>query len=74
MEVILLIVGFIAGVIVTSFAYAKRTIGNLRIDNSFPDEPPYTFMELSRDKDINYISKQKFVVLNVRVEDFLSQK
>lgn len=74
MEAVLLIVGFIAGVIVTVLSYSRHTIGNLRIDHSIPEEPPYTFMELSRDKNIDYISRQKFVVLNVKVENFITHK
>ena len=43
--VIALIIGFLLGVAV----FYRRPVGNLRIDQSDPADPPYLFLELSSD-------------------------
>ena len=72
MELILYALGAITGIIIMVFVNRKRTVGDLRVDRSEPDEPPMLFLELRR--GISDISASTYVVLRVKNEDFLSQK
>ncbi len=47
----------------------KNTIGNLRVDHSDLKDDPYLFLEL--ETDIKSISRKKYVLMKVRVEDFI---
>lgn len=66
---------FLLGVLFGSIAMALRIYsdvsGNLRIDQSDPDDRPYMFLELHRSYD-KLISK-KHVLLKVRKENYISQ-
>lgn len=60
---------------ITSFVLSKKTnnvIGNLRIDNSDPNEPPYLFLELEKTPD--RLKDGDKVVLIVKVKNYISQK
>lgn len=63
--IITLIIGFLLGAAV----FHRRPVGNLRIDRSDPDDPPYLFLELS--SDVGRFLHKKYVVLRVRAENFL---
>jgi hypothetical protein len=71
MGIILFLLGAIFGSVVMALRIYADVSGNLRIDQSDPDDKPYMFLELHRSYD-KLISK-KFVLLKVRKEDFISQ-
>lgn len=50
----------------------KNTIGNLRVDHSDLKDDPYLFLEL--ETDIKSIYRKKYVLMKVRVEDFIPHK
>lgn len=64
-----LILGFIFGVYAV---YHRLKVGNLRVDQSDPFDEPYLFLELS--KPVNYVMGRKVVVMDVKVEDYISRK
>lgn len=69
------IFGFVIGIIIVRIIRNKHTIGNLRIDNSDKYDGPYMFMEIKdRSKGVFWISHQKYIVLDVRVEDYISRE
>lgn len=76
MEVILVLIGLCAGLIigwrVSKKVTAEKPIGTLRIDNSDPEDGPYLFLELTPTADINYIKTKKHVTMQVRVKNYIS--
>lgn len=64
-----LVVGFIFGVCAV---YRRLKVGALRVDQSDPFDEPYLFLELS--KSVNYVMGRKVVVMDVKVEDYISRK
>lgn len=64
--------GAIFGAILALTTSYSRSVGNLRVDHSDPEEPPYLFLELV--KDVGDISRKKYVLLRVNVKDFISRK
>lgn len=54
-------------------AIEQGSVGDLRIDRSIPDEPPRPCLEIYKGNTIESISKQKFVILKVLNEDYLSR-
>ena len=64
--------GAVFGAILALTTSYSRSVGNLRIDRSDPEEPPYLFLELI--KDVGDISRKKYVLLRVNVKDFISRK
>ena len=70
--VIAIIVGAIIGVLITLLIFSTISAGNLRVDQSIPEDDPYLFLELT--KSVSTVLKKKFVVLKVRAEDFIPQK
>lgn len=66
--------GFAIGLVVSRFKYTSKPIGNLRIDNSDPDDGPYLFLELSSDSTPSVLKLKKYVTLKVRVEDYISHE
>lgn len=78
--IVLLLVGLIIGVPIGVFigvermrkAVEKRSVGNLRIDRSEPDEPPRPFLEVTRGVTIESIAAEKFVILKVLDESYIS--
>ena len=72
---ILTTIGFVIGVVVGLAIEKTRhvePIGDLRIDESDPEDGPYLFLELNARPD--NIKTHKQVTLNVKVENFISQK
>ena len=53
--VIAVIVGAIAGVIITLLIFSTISAGNLRVDQSISEDDPYLFLELT--KSIRRISE-----------------
>lgn len=73
MEVVLVaILGFGIGFSCACFGVLSLKIGTLRIDRSDPTEAPYMFLEIS--KDVGDISGRKYVLLDVKNENYVSQK
>lgn len=72
MEILLILVGVLLGVAISVIVFRTYFVGNLRIDNSDPEDGPYMFLEL--EKGISDISSKKHVVLKVRREDFIPHK
>ena len=72
MVVLMTFLGFAIGFISASLAVLKLKVGTLRIDRSDPTENPYMFLEIS--KDVSDISSRKYVLLNVKNENFISQE
>lgn len=77
MNILLLIVGFTTGVIVAYIVLKPRIvqepIGYLRIDNSDPEDGPLLFLQIPPEHDTYYLKHQKYVTLEVKVENFVSQ-
>ena len=71
MEVLLVLLGFIGGMVFFLICLAARSIGTLRIDQSDPTEPPYLFLDL--DKPVESIAKEKYVLFRVSKKNFISQ-
>ena len=72
MEVITAIIGFAVGFVCACISVLRLKVGTLRIDRSDPTEPPYMFLEIA--KDVGDISSRKFVLLDVRNENYISQE
>ncbi len=72
MEFIFFFVGVSLGISIAYIIFRSHFIGDLRIDNSDPEDGPYIFLELS--KRIVDISSKKYVVLKVKLENFIPQK
>ena len=70
--IIAIIVGAVIGIIVTLLIFSTVSAGNLRVDQSIPEDDPYLFLELT--KSVSTVLMKKFVVLRVRVEDFIPHK
>ena len=69
--VIILAIGIVVGSIITRIIIRPLDIGTLRIDTSDPDGP-FMFLELS--KDVDTVASEKYVVLKVNLENYISQK
>lgn len=54
-------------------AVDERSVGDLRIDRSEPDEPPKPYLEIYKGNSIDSISQKKFVILKVINESYLSR-
>ena len=72
MEFIAAILGFALGFVIACIWVLGLKIGFLRIDRSDPTEAPYMFLEIS--KDVGDISGRKWVLLEVKNENFISQE
>lgn len=73
MEIVIsIIVGIIIGGVATCLILGAFGVGNLRVDQSIPEDGPYLFLELT--ESVSTILKKKFVVLKVRAEDFIPHK
>lgn len=68
----LLVGGFVGGLFVR-FMYDRLRIGTLQIDHSDPSEPPMLLLLLSK-KDAHKVQTMKYVVLEIKNEDLISQK
>ena len=71
LEVLLVLLGFVLGMIFFLICLAVKSVGTLRVDQSGPTEPPYLFLEL--DKPVENIIKEKYVLFRVSKKNFISQ-
>ena len=71
-ELILVLAGLLLGLLISGVFVYKSAVGTLRIDQSDPEDGPYPFLEGT--KPLHYIMGRKFVILKVKVENYLSQK
>ena len=71
MGLVLFLLGVLFGGVIFTFRTRSDVSGNLRIDQSDPDDQPYMFLELHR--SYNELISKKYVLLRVRREDFISQ-
>lgn len=69
-----LIVGFVAGWLFGVYLYYSQPVGNLRIDNSDPDEGPQLFLELYADASPKALKNKKKVALRIKAENYISHK
>ena len=75
MEALLIIMfamGLFVGISTTILGIRLRSIGHLRVDQSDPDDGPYLFLELTSTTEA--LKKRKYVTLDVKVENYISQK
>ena len=70
MEVLLVLLGFIFGMVVT-LVLLCMSAGTLRIDHSDPTEAPYLFLEL--DKPVESIMNKKCILFRVNKKDYISR-
>ena len=71
MGVLLVLLGFIGGMVFFLIYLAARSIGTLRVDQSDPTEQPYLFLEL--DKPVESVINKKYVLFRVIKKNFISQ-
>ena len=71
MEVLLVLLGFVGGIVFFLIYLAARSIGTLRVDQSDPTEQPYLFLEL--DKPVESVINKKYVLFRVIKKNFISQ-
>lgn len=64
------VLGVMLGVLISRM-FKKDSVGSLRVDRSDPDGP-YIFLELNI--PFEKLSKEKTVLLNVKLEDYIPQK
>lgn len=70
----MLIVGVAIGFIVACVGILRLKVGVLQIDRSDPSDPPYPFLRIDRDNSIEELSRRKYVLLEVKNENFISQE
>lgn len=69
--VIVFTLGILVGIILTGIVFRFFLVGTLKVDHSDPDGP-FLFLELS--KRIESVVSKKYVVLRVKVKDFIPHK
>ena len=70
-EVLLVLLGFVGGMVFFLICLTTRSIGTLRVDQSDPTEQPYLFLEL--DKPVESVINKKYVLFRVNKKNFISQ-
>jgi len=68
---IIFAIGVVVGCILVNIVQRIKSIGALRIDTSDPDGP-YMFLEL--DKGVDTISSKKYVLLRVKLRNYIPHK
>lgn len=68
---IIFAIGLIIGCLISAIVRRVKSVGALRIDTSDPDGP-YMFLEL--DKGIDTISSKKYVLLRVKLRNYIPHK
>lgn len=68
----LFVTGFVLGFIAACLGVLRLKAGVLQIDRSDPDDAPYPF--LRSDMPIEELSRRKVILLDVKNENFVSQK
>ena len=71
LEVLLFLLGFMAGIVSFLIYLIVRSVGTLRVDQSDPTEQPYLFLEL--DKPVESVINKKYVLFRVNKKNFISQ-
>lgn len=74
LHAVIFLAGMGIGIIFTTIFKYRKSIGFLRIDQSDPYDKPYMFLELKSNQNIADICKADFVSLQVKVENYISQK
>lgn len=69
---LIFILGFLFGVLISAVTVRHFQIGVLRVDNSDPYDVPYLFLELDK-KPVNIMSK-RYVLLKVKLDDYLPRR
>lgn len=72
MEIFLVLIGLVVGTGIGYLVTRSKPSGCIRIDRSDPDEPPMLFLE-SR-INIYELSKKKYVVYEVKTENYISHE
>ena len=72
LEVLLVLLGFVFGIVFFLICLVVRSVGTLRVDQSDPTEQPYLFLEL--DKPVENVVKEKYVLFKVIKKNFISQE
>lgn len=70
--IFLFCVGAFMGYILSITVLRSRSIGTLRIDRSDPTDGPYLFLELER--DVGYVSRERYVTFKVSNESYISHE
>ena len=68
--IIAFLVGVLIGTILYAIAMKTASVGTLRIDQSDPEDSPYLFLELK--KNVNNIASNKYVIMKVKRENYIS--
>ena len=68
---IIFAIGLIIGCLISAIIRRVKSVGALRIDTSDPDGP-YMFLEL--DKGVDTISSKKYVLLRVKLRNYIPHK
>lgn len=63
--------GTVVGAIFTGIVFRFFLVGTLRVDHSDPDGP-FLFLELS--KRVESVVSKKYVIMRVKVKDFIPHK
>ena len=69
---IVFVVGVIFGAILMRTLSYSKSVGDLRVDRSCPDEPPLLFLELT--KNVDDFARKKYVLLRINTENLISRK
>jgi hypothetical protein len=72
--IMMFLIGAFTGYLIAQIADRPHPVGNLRIDNSDPDDGPYLFLELSSESTPNLLKLKKYVTLEVKAENYVSHK
>lgn len=68
---IIFAIGLIIGCLISAIVRRVKSVGALRIDTSDPDGP---YMFLEPDNGIDTISSKKYVLLRVKLRDYIPHK
>ena len=72
LEVLLFLLGFMAGIVSFLVYLIVKSVGTLRVDQSDPTEQPYLFLEL--DKPVEKVVKEKYVLFRVIKKNFIDSQ
>ena len=64
--------GCLLGMLIVWLIFMSILVGDLRVDRSDEFDGPYLFLELH--KDMNHVTKNNYVLLKVKEEDFVPRK
>lgn len=72
MEFIWVLLGVTIGMAISIImVLTLHVVGTLRVDQSDPSEPPYLFLELK--KPISKFCRKAYVILEVKIKNYISQ-